>query len=103
MAEEKPTAPEKQGNASSGAARDFFKEQANTPVLREMRQFRAVRWMIPFSLLAFVWIVDAHLVSKGVILLVVVFGIAIYFEIQALSSKRESEPGHSAQNEQDKT
>jgi hypothetical protein len=103
MAEEKPTAPEKQANAASNVARDLFKEQANTPVLREMRQFRAVRWMIPFSLLAFLWIVDARILDKGVILFVGVFGIAIYFEIQALRSKRESEPGHSAQNEQDKT
>ncbi|MBN8534759.1 MAG: hypothetical protein J0L51_11800 [Rhizobiales bacterium] len=103
MAEEKPSAPEIRGNAASDAARDFFKEQGNTPVLREMRQFRAVRWMIPFSLVAFLWIVDARIFGKAVIVLVVVFGIAIYFEIQALRSKRESGPGHSAQNEQDKT
>jgi hypothetical protein len=69
--------------------------------LEEMRRFRAVRWIVAFSLLAFAWIVDGFRSYKGWVALAIVFGMAVFFEIQALTSQGEIRPEQPPQDEQE--
>lgn len=63
----------------------------NDPVLREMRSFRAVRWIIFLFLGVVFWVLDGYATYKGWLAMTFVLFFVIYFEIAVIKDPQRAQ------------
>jgi uncharacterized membrane protein YjjP (DUF1212 family) len=105
MAEEKQAQLEKQDHLAVQVARGILRLETNSTLLRAIRESREGRWFIPLAFLAVCWIfgvLSSRFALKAYFILAILFGLAIYFEVQALRANDGDDQSHPLQDEQEK-